>query len=172
MFLMSLLGISFLAMFAPVLTADSPFEGTWEAIEGEEKGLRLTKEDFEGEPCVFVFRKNELSVTWGREKETYTIRYDPRAAPHTIDLIFPNGKGTNHAIYALEDGKLTVCFSRKMNPNSPDERPVRFTTDRGQNKQLTGLILLVFRKSEHSQSGPGRGFNELRRLLAGPGMGW
>ncbi len=131
----------------PILQGHS-LQGTWKAIAGESKTVKLEKQDFEKEPVTMVFVGNKLTMTWGNEKGTYQIKLNAKARPAAMDIIYPKGKGTNHAIYSLEKGKLKICFSKKMNPNSAEERPIRFTTNRDDNNDLNGLGVLILRKEK------------------------
>jgi uncharacterized protein (TIGR03067 family) len=133
------------AVWAP---DDVKLQGTWKAVGGEEKGITLTQKDLENEPVTLVFSEDRLTMTWGNEKESFNIRLNPDGKPPAMDIIYPHDKGINHAIYSLSEGKLTICFSKKLNPNSPEERPVRFTTKRDQNKDLRGLVMFEFRKEK------------------------
>jgi uncharacterized protein (TIGR03067 family) len=128
-------------------------QGTWVVVGGEEKGDVFTREEAKREGRSLVVKGN--SFNWfkrGREKEKATVRLDPTKRPAVLDFIYPGGQGetgnTNHAIYSLDGDRLTICVSRKFQPNRPEERPKKLTTKKGENGDLSGMVLLILERQK------------------------
>jgi uncharacterized protein (TIGR03067 family) len=134
--------------FAPAPDEKDSMDGTWIAISGEEKGKEITQKEFEKDQETLEIKGKSLK--WKRRTETIdlTFKLSPKARPAGIDLIYPGDKGTNHAIYSLKEDKLVICFSSKMNPNTADERPIAFTTNRKENNDLRGLNMIKFERKK------------------------
>jgi len=124
-------------------------QGTWVLVGGEAKGMVLSEEDARKEKYSLVIKGDKFSLKENKRSDTGTIRLNPNKKPAWMDFVFTeDGKEVNHAIYSLDDDRLTICFSRKCNPNSPDERPARFTSKREDNKNLSGLFMGIFKRQK------------------------
>src|SRR5262249_16334623 len=134
-----------------LLAADDPtkLQGTWVLVGGEEKGRVLTEEDARGERQSLVIKGDSITVIRGERKGTGKFRLDPSKKPAWIDFIDPDNKNqANHAIYGLDGDRLTLCVSRKFNPNKPEERPAKFTTRGEDNKDLPGLVMGIYQRQK------------------------
>jgi uncharacterized protein (TIGR03067 family) len=125
-------------------------QGKWVMVGGEEKGDVITPEAARKEAWTFIFKGDKLTfLDHGREQERWTVRLDPKQKPAAIDLVSAKAiedGNTNHAIYLLEEDKMTICVSRKFNPNSPKERPTKFTTKREENSELRGMVMAICKR--------------------------
>jgi uncharacterized protein (TIGR03067 family) len=143
-----------------VLAADDPtkdaakrdlekLQGTWVLVGGEEKGRVLSEKDARSEQESLVFQGDKLTIIRGEHKGSGQIRLDPGKKPAWLDLFDPSDKSkANHAIYALDGDRLTICVSRKWGLNKKEERPVKFTTKREDNKGLPGLVLGIYQRQK------------------------
>jgi uncharacterized protein (TIGR03067 family) len=122
--------------------------GTWLLVGGEDKGQPFGEEEARGEKESVIFSGDNMTLVQGQGRDTWAVRLDPGKNPAWIDLIYPGGQKVNHAIYRLDGDRLTVCVSRKHNPNSSEERPARFTTRRANNKNLGGLYLSIYQRQK------------------------
>jgi uncharacterized protein (TIGR03067 family) len=124
-------------------------QGTWVLVGGAEKGRVLTEEEAKTERESIIIKGDTITVIRGRNMGTGKFRLDPSKKPAWMDLIDPDNKGqVNHAIYRLEGDRLTICVSRKFEPNKPEERPVKFTTKREDNKDLPGLVMGIYMRQK------------------------
>jgi len=129
-------------------------QGTWVMIGGEEKGDVLTPREAKDEEESIVVKGDTFTCfRHGKKRETWTIRLDPKRKPAAVDLIYPDGQATedgktNHAIYSLEGDQFILCVSRKFNPNSPEERPIKLTTKKGENGDLRGMVLGIYQRQK------------------------
>jgi len=124
-------------------------QGTWVLVGGEDKGTVLSEEDARKEKWSLVIKGDKFTMIRKKNSGICTIRLDPSKKPAWMDFVFTeDGKEVNHAIYALEGDRLTICFSRKSNPNSPEERPAHFTTKRADNNNLRGLFMGIYKRQQ------------------------
>jgi uncharacterized protein (TIGR03067 family) len=124
-------------------------QGSWVLVGGEEKGMVLSEEDARKEKWSLVIKDDKFTITRGKNSGTCMIRLNPIKKPAWMDLVFTkDGKEVNHAIYALDGDRLIICYSRKSNPNSPEERPAKFTTKREDNNNLRGLCMDIYKRQK------------------------
>lgn len=96
-----------------------------------------------------IIKGDTITVIRGRHRGTGKFRLDPSKKPAWVDFIDPESKNqVNHAIYRLDGDRLTICVSRKFEPNKPEERPVKFTTKREDNKDLPGLVMGIYMRQK------------------------
>ena len=122
-------------------------QGTWVMVGAEEKGNPLTPQEVKEEDWTLVVKGNTL--TWlrrGKVAQRWTVRLDPKKQPATMDLIYPDGSGTNHALYSLTGDKFTLCVSKKFKPNEPKHRPKKLTTRKGGDQP--GMVLCTFERQK------------------------
>jgi uncharacterized protein (TIGR03067 family) len=78
---------------------------------------------------------------------------DPGNKPAWIDLIVPGDEElqgyVNHAIYSLEGNRLIICSSWRFRPNTPQQRPIKFSTKREENQNLHGLVLSLYQRQKN-----------------------
>jgi uncharacterized protein (TIGR03067 family) len=123
-------------------------QGSWEIVSIESHGDKLTGEAAKKEHIACVIKEDQLVFTQAHETYHHRFKLNPQTKPGALDIIYPNGKGVNHAIYKLEKDRLMICVSRKWNPNSPEERPISFTSNPEKNKNLRGLAVYTFRRKK------------------------
>lgn len=138
----------FLLGFEGKETEQARLQGKWRIIAIEAKGELITGEDAKKEQISCSIDGDKLTFIQGKHQSEHTLSVDPKSKPARLDIIYPEGKGTNHAIYKLETNKLTICVSRKLRPNTKEERPLRFTTKREDNNNLYGLVLYIFEREQ------------------------
>jgi len=129
-------------------------QGSWTMIGCEEKGdPPLSKEDIEKDPQSIVIDGPNFTIIRGKRKvkAECTFRIDPSQKPASLDIVFPDGKAVNYAIYSLQEDELRICVSRKYRNNTPEERPIKFTTKREDNKNLPGLVLETYRREKKAK---------------------
>jgi uncharacterized protein (TIGR03067 family) len=150
-------GLVMVTTAALVMAADDPtkqelekLQGTWVLVGGEEKGRVLTEKEAREEMESVVIKGDKMTILRGEDKRDCIFRLDPSKKPAWLDLIDPDGKDkVNHAIYALDGDKLTICVSKKYKPNSPEERPIKLTTNREDNKGLSGLVMGIYQRQKN-----------------------
>lgn len=141
-----LLGYLFASSADPTKADEAKLEGTWELVSIEAKETISVGEEAKKEQISCVISGKSLTLRQGHQTFQHTFTVRSREKPPALDTTFPEGKGVNHAIYRLEGDKLTICVSRKWNPNEPEERPIQFTTKRSENKELSGLVVYAFER--------------------------
>jgi uncharacterized protein (TIGR03067 family) len=124
-------------------------QGTWVLVGGEGKGNVLSEKAAREEEWSLVIKGDKFTLIRGKESGTVMIRLDPSKQPAWMNLIGIEDRSlVNHAIYTLEEDRLTICWSRGGRPNSPEERPVKFTTKRDDNKNLRGLFMGIYKRQK------------------------
>ena len=107
--------------------------GTWEVVRAEKNGSPVPEEirktirvEFEGD----IMRIRDAR---GIDKSRYTI--DANAKPHSIEFLLGSNRETFAlGIYELNDGKLTLCWSKQGGV-----RPTKFASDE---KEMTTVFVL------------------------------
>jgi uncharacterized protein (TIGR03067 family) len=147
--------VSVLMLFTPpaVEKEMERLQGSWVLVGGEEKGMEITAEDAKKESCVFVIEKDRLTIQEnGKSKWTFRYTIDPSTKPSSINLTYAHGRDegkTNYAIYRVDKACLKVCFSRKLLPNDPKERPKEFSGKAPKDQcDLHGLCLFIFKREK------------------------
>lgn len=126
-------------------------KGTWMLIGGEEKGRVRTEEAVQRAKQRVVINGNKLILIQGDTEGHCTIRLDPSKKPAWMDLLMTDNEGEihiNHAIYSLEGDRLIICVSRKYGSNSPEQRPIKLTSNPKENKDLLGLVLTIYARKK------------------------
>ncbi len=124
----------------PVVRDLEQLQGEWHLAELT--GFGQTAPAGEGTDLRLIIKGRELamippSAKGKQDKALYrgAIRIDPTTSPKAIDLVFAeNGKlKTRPGIYALEEGRLRLCFAVPVQGvEEQPERPVSFTCQPGQ----------------------------------------
>jgi uncharacterized protein (TIGR03067 family) len=122
-------------------------EGTWILVGGEEHGEALSEEEAKNEDETLIFKGNRIAKIRSGNKAEAEYRIDPAKKLGRLDLVY-SAKERNHAIYSLDGDVLKICVSERYKPNSPKERPVRFTTKRSENKDLERLVLSIYKRKQ------------------------
>jgi uncharacterized protein (TIGR03067 family) len=132
---------------APAARELDKLQGTWVMVGAEEKDGALTPQEVKQEDWTLVVKGDTL--TWlrrGKVAQRWTVRLDPKKQPATMDLISPDGSGTNHAVYSLTGDKWILCVSKKFKPNEPKHRPKKLTTKKGGDQP--GMVLCTFERQK------------------------
>jgi uncharacterized protein (TIGR03067 family) len=123
-----------------LLASDAPKQGAPETDRARLQGKWYTWDE-KSEDLIFIsggvypslaFEGDKL-ICYGVPAGRYTI--DATKGPKTIDMIYeaaPLAGRTDHGIYKLEDGVLTICVAE-----SPKPRPDDFTVPKGSKRRLT-----------------------------------
>lgn len=123
-------------------------QGPWVLVGGEEKGVILSEEDAKEQNQRLIFKGEKVTMLRdGEDLGTFKFEIDPSKKPASFDIIYTDIH-RNHAIYALEGDFLKMCVSRKYNPNTSDERPIKFTSKREENKDLPGLVYVIYKRKQ------------------------
>jgi uncharacterized protein (TIGR03067 family) len=120
----------------PVRAELKRLEGTWEAVEFEAEGRKMSAKDLAGgqPPMVQEYKGDRLLVKQGgKVVEEGTVKLDPTRAPKTMDLTGKQDgrEATLRAIYELTGDTLRVCYRPEGRP-----RPTEFKAE-GQAMILT-----------------------------------
>lgn len=116
-------------------------EGDCALVSFEGKGLKGTRVETKKLPVArrdATVTENTITAEFAGKRETYTYETDAAKSPPHIKLTrTADGKTeTNHGIYKVEDGVLTVCATEA---DRPEARPTEFKTGRD-------VYLMVIRK--------------------------
>jgi uncharacterized protein (TIGR03067 family) len=115
-------------------------EGTWHLVGREVDGKKATPEEVKKVDATLIIKGDKLTYqSQGAEIWQAAIKIDPTKTPHTIDATHLSGplKGkTGQAIYKLDGGRLTVCFSYT-------KRPTDFNTKEGSDR-----VLVVYQREK------------------------
>ena len=107
-------------------------QGTWQGVEFEYEGKKVTT--FEAKNRLMTFAGDEILMKGvntpgpGRRR---SFKLDPDKTPRAIDIKMLDGNEqdrgrTSACIYALEKGRLTICYGK-----DPRRRPGEFKTRDG-----------------------------------------
>jgi uncharacterized protein (TIGR03067 family) len=135
-----------------VKKAHNDLQGTWVAVAMEERGEKLATDDVKKEDISLIVKGNELTTHHGKdEPNRFSFTLDPTKKPAHLDLKELGDKarpGIIHAIYALENGELTICLGSRFNPDEEKERPQEFATGPSEKRPPKGKVMVRFKQSE------------------------
>ena len=139
----------------PVKKAQDELQGTWVAIDMEQKGEKVAPKELKEEDISISIKGNELTMWQGGKPDRYTFTLDPSKKPAHLDLQESGEKarkGVCHAIYSQEKGELKICVSSNFNPDEAEERPKEFATVLGSEnrppKGTKGKYLFIFKQDK------------------------
>lgn len=121
-------------------------DGEWELFSASEGRYDLTPEDVVKEEVRCVIRGKSFVLKEHRKEQKMTFTVNWSASPAEIDFVLPDGKGGNHGIVSLENGRLTVCVNCKWYACTKAERPKAFAPLDAANRGLDGLLRMTFRR--------------------------
>jgi uncharacterized protein (TIGR03067 family) len=138
--------VALVLAFAATAGADdkSPLkaiEGECALVSFEGKGLKGTKAETRKLSIArrdATVTENSITAEFAGTRATYTYKLDATKTPPHIDLTrtINDKTETNHGIYKVEDGVLTICATEA---DKPEMRPKEFKTGRD-------VYLMVIRK--------------------------
>jgi RNA polymerase sigma factor (sigma-70 family) len=115
-------------------------QGTWRVVGAEEEGKIVHEKDLKEAKETFVVKGRTMTYCRdGKMLVTMKIALNPTKSPPAIKLELTDGKEKgqkNHAIYKLDGDTLKLRMNDKFGGNSPDERPMDFSTDNGKEAVL------------------------------------
>src|SRR5262245_26555134 len=88
----------------PTRKAREEVQGTWVATALEQRSVKLTAQEVEGEGLSLTVKGNELTLRHGSSQRQFSFTLDGGAPAH-LDIKV-EGDGVVHAIYSLEKGVL------------------------------------------------------------------
>jgi len=107
--------------------------GTWEVVRAEKNGTPVPEDVRKSIRVEFEGDVMRIRDTRGTDKSRYTI--DPSARPHSIEFLLGVNRETFAlGIYELNEGKLTLCWSKQGGV-----RPAKFASD---DKEMTTVFVL------------------------------
>ena len=123
-------------------------QGKWKMVAGEERGEAAEAKEVAG--WTIGVKGNTLTLLdRGKEQGRATIKLDLSKSPAHLDLVAleEGAEGTCHAIYKLEDDRLTICFpNRPFSRTDAKNRPTKFETGPKDQQPTKGRLLFVFER--------------------------
>lgn len=123
-------------------------QGEWQAISVVEKGEKWNKEET-GE-IVLEISGDTLLYKRNNPAEKFRMTLDTKQKPAHLDLrliakdVDPDK--ACHAIYSLENGKLTLCLPTEFTANKSEERPKEFSTEG--KRPPSGTLLVILQRTK------------------------
>jgi uncharacterized protein (TIGR03067 family) len=127
-------------------------EGRWKVVAAEEVGTVINEAAAASGKQFFVIKGDTLAIERnGKLKGVFKLSV-PSGQGQSLDLKHTTGQfkdTTCHAIYKLEDGKLTICTASKLRSDNVKDRPTVFSTKKQDAAEARpGKLLFVLKREK------------------------